>query len=84
MTSLVQKDLDMFRGPSWIVSWGDSSFTDRRSFTDSTEESPGIEVAHFVRIGGVDSVVGRDKEPVTTALGVEGSHDTQEYEVPLA
>ena len=84
MTSLVQENLDMFWGPPWVVCWGDSSFMDQRSFSDSTEEGPSIEIAHFVRVGGVNSVGGRDKEPMTSALGVKSSHDAQENEISLA
>ena len=83
-TSLIQENLDLFWSPPWIVCWGDSSSADRGRFTNATGEGPGIEVAHFVRIGGINSVLGRDKEPVTTALGVKSSHDAQENEVPLA
>ena len=66
----------MFRGPPWVVCRGNSSFADGRSFAYSTEEGLGVEVAHFVCVRGVDSVVGRDEEPMTSTLGIEGSHDT--------
>ena len=84
MTSLIQKNLNMFWGPPWIVCWSDSSFTDWRTFTNSTKESPTVEVAHFMRVSGIDSVVGWDEESVAPALRVECSHDAQEYEVSLA
>ena len=74
----------MFRGPPWIVCWGNSSFADWRSFADSTKEGPHVEVAHFVRVCSVDSVVGRNEEPMTSALGIESSHDAQKDKVPFA
>ena len=81
---LVQENLDVFRSPPWVVCWGNSSSTNWGIFSNSAEESPGVEIAHFIRVGGVDSVLGRDKEPMTTSLGVESSHDAQKDEVPFA
>ena len=65
----------MFRSPSWVVCRGDSPPADWRVFSNSTEESPGVEVAHFVRVGSVDSVLWGNEELVTAALRVEGPHN---------
>ena len=75
LTSLVQKSFDLFWVPSWIECWGDSSSMNWRVFANSTEECPTVEVAHFVCVRGVNSVVGWDKESMASALRVEGSHN---------
>ena len=65
----------MFRSPSWVVCRSDSPPVDRRVFSDSAKESPGVEVAHFVRVGSVDSVLRGNKEFVTAGLRVKSPHD---------
>ena len=82
--SLVEENFDMFRSPSWVVCRRDSPLANRRVFPDSAEESPRVEVTHFMCIGGVDSVLRRDEESMTTALRIKGSHDAQQNEASLA
>ena len=74
----------MFRSPSWIVCRSDSPSANRRVFSDSAEESPRVEITHFMCIGSVNSVLRRDEESMTTTLRVKGSHDAQKNEVSFA